>query len=253
MEPKVRRVLLVIGAFFVTNALLAELIGVKLFSVEHTLGLNSLNWNILGYHLSFDLTAGVILWPFVFVLTDIANEYFGKKGVRLLSYLVVGMIGYSFLMILLAVYISPSTFWVLRDMPDGSKLNMDEAFNAIFGQSGWIIVGSITAFLLGQLVDVWVFHQLRKRTGHGKIWLRATGSTLVSQLIDSFVVLFIAFYIGGPHWPLMQVLAIALNNYIFKFMAAIAMTPMVYLFHNIIDKYLGTKLSNKLMESAAKQ
>jgi uncharacterized integral membrane protein (TIGR00697 family) len=254
MEPKVRRVLIIIAAFFITNALLAEFIGVKIFSLEKTLGLNPVNWKLFGIgNLSFNLTAGVILWPFVFILTDITNEYFGKKGVRLLSYLTVIMISYAFLMVFLAVHTIPADFWLLRDNGNGTTINMADSFNAIFGQGMWIILGSLVAFLVGQIVDVWVFHFLRGFTGHHKIWLRSTGSTLVSQLIDSFVVLFIAFYIGGPHWPLKLVFAIGIINYTYKCAMAIIMTPLIYVIHKMIDNYLGKRLSDKLIETASKQ
>ena len=253
MEPKVRRVLVIIAAFFITNALLAEFIGVKIFSLERTLGFEPVNWNIFGIKdLSFNLTAGVLLWPFVFILTDITNEYFGKKGVRLLSYLAVCMIGYAFLMVYLAVHVLPAGFWIIQTQ-NGVKINMHEAFNGVFGQGLNIIIGSLTAFLIGQIVDVWVFHYIRKFTGHRLIWLRSTGSTLVSQLVDSFVVLFIAFYLSGPHWPFKQVLAICIINYIYKFFMAIAMTPLIYVVHRWIDKYLGKKLANKMIEKAARQ
>lgn len=254
MESKVRKVLVVIAAFFISNALLAEFIGVKIFSLEKSLGFQPVNWKIFGVgDLSFNLTAGALLWPFVFVLTDITNEYFGKKGVKLLSYLAVAMISYAFLMVFLAVHVIPADFWIIRDLSNGTKINMHDAFNSIFGQGMWIIVGSLTAFLIGQIVDVWVFHYLRGFTGHNKIWLRATGSTLVSQLIDSFVVLYIAFYIGGPGWPLKMVLAIGLINYIYKCVMAIALTPLIYLVHKWIDNYLGKRLANKMIESAAKE
>ncbi|RYD83538.1 MAG: VUT family protein [Sphingobacteriales bacterium] len=252
MENKVRRLFLVLSGFFIANALLAEFIGVKLFSLEQTFGYSPVNWKILGIeNLSFNLTAGVLLWPFVFVLTDIVNEYFGTRGVRLLSFLTAGLIGYAFLMILVAMHVTPAGFWVMRDMADGTQVNMQQSFNAVFGQGMWIIVGSLTAFLVGQLVDVYVFHYLRAITGHKKIWLRATGSTLVSQFIDSFVVLYIAFHIGGPGWPMKQIIAIMIINYIYKVAMALLMTPVIYLVHYAIDSYLGKRLSEKLTTAAS--
>ena len=228
----------VLGTFFVANALLAEFIGVKIFSLESTIGLAPLNLTILGIeNLSFNLTAGVVLWPVVFIMTDIINEYFGRTGVRFMSFTVAILIAYAFLMVYFSIGLSPAEFWIERTTSAGS-LNMDLAFNTIFGQGLWIIVGSLTAFLVGQLVDVTVFHYFKSLTGSSKIWLRATGSTLVSQLIDSFVVLFIAFYIGAG-WDLKLVLVIGLVNYIYKFFIAVLITPLLYLLHYLIDKYLG--------------
>ena len=127
---------------------------------------------------------------------------------------------------------------------------MQSAFASIFGQGNWIIVGSLAAFLIGQFVDVFIFHKVKKITGDKAIWLRATGSTLVSQLVDSFVVLFIAFYLGA-NWDIRLVLAICTINYLYKFLMALIMTPVLYLVHYIIDNYLGKELSRKMMAEAA--
>lgn len=249
MKDKSTRLFYILGSFFIANALLAEFIGAKIFSLEGTLGISPLNLTILGIeNLSFNLTAGVLLWPVVFILTDIINEYFGKRGVRFLSFTAAGLIAYAFFMVYFAIGLSPSDFWIDRITPQGN-VNMDLAFNTIFGQGLWIIVGSLVAFLVGQLVDVKVFHYFKAITGSSKIWLRATGSTLVSQFIDSFIVLFIAFYIGAG-WDIKLVLAIGLVNYIYKFLIAVLLTPILYLLHFVIDKYLGKELSDKLTHEA---
>ena len=249
MKDKTSTLFYILGSFFVANAILAEFIGIKIFSLEGTLGFNPLNLTILGVdNLSFNLTAGVLLWPIVFIMTDIINEYFGKRGVRFLSYTAAVLIAYAFLMVYFAIGLKPADFWIERTTSLGI-VNMDIAFNTIFGQGLWIIIGSLTAFLIGQLVDVTVFHYFKNITGSSKIWLRATGSTLVSQLVDSFVVLFIAFYIGAG-WDLKLVLIIGFVNYIYKFSIAIILTPLLYLLHAIIDRYLGNELSEKLQFEA---
>jgi len=249
MKDKSSILFFILGAFFVANALLAEFIGVKIFSLETSLGFEPLNLTILGIdNLSFNLTAGVVLWPIVFIMTDIINEYFGRKGVRFMSFTAAGLIAYAFLMVYFAMGLVPAGFWIER-VTDSGTVNMELAFNTIFGQGLWIIIGSLIAFLVGQLVDVTVFHYFKSFTGAKKIWLRATGSTLVSQLVDSFVVLFIAFYIGAG-WDLKLVLVIGFVNYIYKFFIAIMVTPLLYLMHNAIDKYLGKELSEKLQLEA---
>lgn len=251
MRDKSTTLFYILGAFFVANAILAEFIGIKIFSLEAWLGLNPLNLSFFGEeNLSFNLTAGVLLWPVVFILTDIINEYFGRSGVRFLSFTAAGLITYAFLMVYFAIALTPAEFWVERITPFG-MLNMDLAFNTVFGQGLWIIFGSLVAFLVGQLVDVKVFHYLRGFTGSNKIWLRATGSTVVSQFIDSFVVLLIAFY-WGAGWDLSLVLAIGVVNYIYKFIIAVFLTPLLYVMHFFIDRYLGKDLSEKLIEEAAK-
>jgi len=252
-SQKKQNLFLVMGAFFLCNALLAEFIGVKIFSAERSLGFEPVNWNLFGTTLSFNMTAGVLLWPIVFIMTDLINEYFGKKGVRFFSYLTAGFIAYAFLMVTLAMKSSPADFWKIKKV-EGGILDMDIAYNAIFGQGLWIIIGSLVAFLVGQLIDVMVFHALKKRTGEKNIWLRATGSTLVSQLVDSFIVLFIAFYIGKlgtpDQWSLNLVLSVCLVNYIYKGVMAIVLTPLLYVAHGFIDRYLGKDLSEEMQAEA---
>jgi len=252
MKDKNTRLFYILGSFFIANALLAEFIGVKIFSLEKTLNITPFSFNILGFeNLSFNLTAGVLLWPVVFIMTDIINEYYGRRGVRFISFTAAGLILYAFLMVFFSILLNPSDFWIERQTPSGI-VNMDLAFNTIFGQGMWIIIGSITAFLIGQLVDVTVFHFFKTKTGNPKIWLRATGSTLVSQLVDSFVVLFIAFYIGAG-WDLKLVLAIGLVNYMYKFIVAVILTPALYVIHYFIDLYLGKELAEQLMLEATKK
>ncbi|SFT44360.1 hypothetical protein SAMN04489724_0782 [Algoriphagus locisalis] len=244
---------IILGSIFLTNAILAEIIGVKIFSAEKTLGFDPVNWTFFGeYLLDFNLTAGAVIWPVVFITTDIINEYFGKKGVRKISFLTAGLIAYAFIVISVVTALTPADFWldVNSTTPDGESFNISYAFNTIFRQGLGIIIGSLTAFLLGQLIDVYVFQKLRAVTGENKIWLRATGSTLVSQFIDSFVVLGIAFYVFG-NWSFSQIIAVGIMNYIYKMTVAIALTPLLYLAHGVIDKYLGKALAAEMTAEAS--
>jgi len=254
LSNKKSKLFLFLGGIFITNAVVAELIGVKIFSLEHSLGLAPANINLFGdFVLDFNLTAGAIIWPVVFITTDIINEYFGKKGVKQITFLTIGMIIYVFLVIAVVTSLSPANFWLDINQTDnnGNPFNIDFAYNKIFLQGLGIIVGSLIAFMLGQFLDVYIFQKLRKVTGSKMIWLRATGSTLVSQLLDSFVVLFIAFYIfGNPPWPFKQIIAVGIINYIYKFVVAIVLTPLLYLGHNIIDNYLGKEVAEKMMKEA---
>lgn len=232
---------LVLCSIFLTNALLAELIGVKIFSGEAIFGMPGAQIPVLGdFKLDFNLTAGVVIWPVVFICTDIINEYFKKEGVQKISIITVILILYMFLVITVISALPPAQFWLEVNNKDaaGQPFNINYAFNSLFRQSSGIIIGSLTAFIVSQFLDASVFHWLRKLTGSKKIWLRATGSTLVSQLIDSLVVLFIAFYLFG-NWPLKQVLAVAIINYIYKFTVAVILTPVLYVAHYGIDRYLG--------------
>lgn len=244
---------LVLSALFLTNALLAELVGVKIFSAENTLGLPtdmlqfSENWVV-----QFNLTAGVIIWPVVFILTDVINEYFGPKGVRKISFLTASLILYVFGIIFIVTRLEPAEFWLQLNQQDaqGNSFNINYAFSRVYAQGLNIIIGSLVAFLVSQLLDAWVFFRLRKITGSKNIWLRATGSTLVSQLVDSFVVLYVAFVLFG-NWSLEQLLQVGINNYIYKFVVAVALTPLLYVAHAVIDRYLGHRQSDKLQKQAS--
>lgn len=251
LEQKRNKLFIVLAGIFITNALLAEMIGVKIFSAEATLGLPAANLNILGFEMDFNLTAGAVIWPLVFITTDLINEYFGKPGVKRISYYTAILIAYAFIVIFVAMHLSPADFWIDTNSKDpaGNTFNIDFAFRKIFGQGQRIIIGSLAAFLLGQLVDVFVFQRLRRVTGSKMLWLRATGSTLVSQFIDSFVVLFIAFYGVFTNG---QIVAIGITNYIYKFLVAIALTPLIYLGHGLIDRYLGKEHAEKISSEAAK-
>ena len=249
LKDKPTKLFISIAAFFVANALIAECIGGKIFSLEKLFGFSPADITLFGQSgLSFNLTCGVLLWPLEFVITDIVNEYYGPKAVKRISYTAVVLISYAFIMFYAAMRIPPADFWIGSKQAEGIP-NMQDAFGGIFGQGMWIILGSLIAFLVSQIVDVTVFHQIKKRTGQKWVWLRATGSTFVSQLVDSFIVLFIAFKIGNG-WSWKLVLAICVVNYLYKFTMAIILTPLIYLAENRIDKYLGHETAQKMKLAA---
>lgn len=250
LSDKPTKLFLALSAFFVANALIAECIGTKLFSLEKTIGIAPQPFSLFGQEgLTYVLTCGVLLWPLEFVLTDVVNEFYGPKAVRRISYTAIVLIGYAFLMFYLAIHIPADTsFWRGSQVNEGVP-DMQAAFNSIFGQGMWIIVGSLIAFLVSQLVDVYVFQKIKKRTGEKKVWLRATGSTLVSQLVDSFVVLAIAFGIGRG-WSWQRVLAIGLVNYSYKATMAILLTPVIYIVEHKIAAYFGADVTHRMKQAA---
>jgi queuosine precursor transporter len=250
-KTKESRLLLILSTFLVANAVLSEFIGVKIFSVEASLGIKKFDIDLFGVpDLSFNMSAGVLTWPVVFIMTDIINEYFGVRSVRFLSVLASILISYAFIMVGMAIGLTPADFWTYQQI-DGRAVHLDAAFTAMFGQGMWIIVGSITAFLVAQIADVVIFQQIKRATGERALWLRATGSTVVSQLIDSFIVIFIAFYLNPQYdYSWQMVAAIGLVNYTYKFLVALLMTPVLYLVHAIIDRYLGKELADKLVVAA---
>jgi uncharacterized integral membrane protein (TIGR00697 family) len=214
-KSKKDTVFVILAGIFITNAVVAELIGGKLIQIG-----------------PFVMSIGILPWPVVFLTTDLINEYFGEKGVKRLSILTACLIAYAFIILLLGIVI-PAAKGI-------SPVN-DEQFKAVFGQSMWIIVGSIIAFLVSQLIDVSVFWYFRNKTGDKKIWLRTTGSTVISQLFDSFIVLGVAFWLPGKI-NFETFIGSALTGYTFKLSIAILLTPLIYWGHRIIKNYLDSDI-----------
>ena len=250
LDDRATRLFIGLAAFFCVNAVLAEFIGVKIFALEDTLGIAPMQWNLFGQTGSLSFTAGTLLWPVVFVFTDVINEFYGSRGVRMITWIAVGLILYGFVFAFAAIHLVPADWWVesvkSQGVPDYQK-----AFAAVFGQGLWTIGGSVVAFLLGQLIDVSVFHRIRRMTGEKYVWLRATGSTAVSQLIDSFVVLYIAFVLGPQKWPTSLFMAVSTVNYVYKMLAAVALIPLIYLMRRAIIAYLGGERADQLRDQAA--
>jgi uncharacterized integral membrane protein (TIGR00697 family) len=250
-EARGHRLFAVLAAFFVVNAVLAEFIGVKIFALEDTLGLAPFQWNLFGQSGSLNFTAGTLLWPIVFIMTDTVNEYYGRRGVKFISWLAVALILYGFVFAFAAIGLAPAGWWVGAARSQGVP-DLQAAFAAIFGQGLWTIWGSVIAFLIGQLIDVGIFHRIRRATGPRHVWLRATGSTAISQFVDSFVVLYIAFVLGPQHWPTGLFLAVGTLNYLYKMGAAVALIPLLYLARGLIHGYLGHEQARHMTESAAR-
>lgn len=229
-----QKLYVVCAAIFLTALVIAEATAGKLFVAFHL----PFTLTILGE--SFDrvtMTAGVIAFPITFIITDLLNEYFGKRGIRFVTYVGMVMILFEFglLQIAMAVPTDP-----ISPVSEG-------AFNEVFGASGRIIIASLIAYLVGQLVDITLFHWLRGLTDGKHLWLRATGSTFGSQFLDTFLVLFIAFY---GQITFAQVVAITLFNYLYKFIIAVVITPVIYGAHAVMDRYLGQETAEALIEQA---
>jgi uncharacterized integral membrane protein (TIGR00697 family) len=209
------------AGLFITNAITAELISSKLIQIPIHIG----NWN----H-TFVTIIGVLPWPIVFLLTDTLNEFYGEKAVRRLSWITAALIAFCFLLVNLALAI-----------PAHPEIGVtDDQFRSVFGQAPWIMVGSITAFLFSQLLDATLFHWIKAKTGNKYIWLRSTGSTIVSQLIDTMVVLYIGFVLPGK-MNLATFGEIAPVNYALKLGIAIALTPLIYALHAFFKWFLSQK------------
>lgn len=201
------------AGIFITCAIVAELISCKLVDIG-----------------IYPIIAGIVPWPVVFLLTDVLNEYYGKKTVRCLSWFTCGFIALCFLLVYLAVELPTAA---------GSYAT-DQEFRKLFGGSLPIIIGSISAFAFSQFLDVWAFWFIRRWTGEKMIWLRATGSTVVSQLADSYIVLIIGFWLPG-NLTFNQILTLGITGYFTKLIIAVALTPIIYIIRSMVKIYLGNE------------
>jgi hypothetical protein len=190
----------------------------------------------------------------VFIVSDLINEYFGPAGVKKISYAAVGFIVYTFLVVYVATKLAPADFWLQSNATDakGNSFNINFAYSTIFTQGLNIMVASVTSFLVGQLLDAYIFQALRKASNGRFIWLRATGSTLISQLVDSFLILTLAFYLMG-NWSIQQVISVGIIQYLYKLTVAVLLTPVIYVCHAYIDRYLGLKVAHNMEQNAQNQ
>lgn len=221
-------VYIILAGLFITNAIVAELIGAKLIHIG-----------------IFVMSIGIIPWPVVFLTTDLINEYYGRSGVKKLSLITAGLISYAFIILFFAIHVPAAVGISKTEVTDGQ-------FTAVFGQSMWIIAGSIVAFVISQLVDVSIFWLLRDKTGGKMIWLRSTGSTIVSQLIDTFIVGAIGFWLPGKV-DTATFINMSITGYTFKLIIAIILTPLIYVGHSAIEKYLGDEESHTVIKRAAEE
>eukprot|EP01116_Phalansterium_solitarium_P008976 TRINITY_DN22951_c0_g1_i1.p1 TRINITY_DN22951_c0_g1~~TRINITY_DN22951_c0_g1_i1.p1 ORF type:complete len:333 (+),score=118.74 TRINITY_DN22951_c0_g1_i1:96-1094(+) len=211
--------LMTLSGFFFVNTMTAELISGKLFELG-----------------PFVLSMGSLMWPVVFVFTDVINEYYGRKIVRRLTIVTSVTLLWVFLLIFVAIGIPAS---------EVSPID-DPTFATVFAQGNWIIVGSLVAFVVSQVLDITVFHFLRVRTRNRHLWLRTTGSTLASQLADTYIVSGIAFLLPG-HITFWVYINLCTISYAYKVMVALLMTPAIYGVHYVIDGFLGKKVAQQMV------
>lgn len=246
-----RRQVLLVGlcALFVGFFVTAELLGAKLWSFT-LFGLSPRDLGLDGEH--FVATAGILAFPLTFVLTDSVNEYFGVRVVRLFT---VAAIAVN--VILQAVVQAAIRVPAVSFTPGVEAAEIQRAYELALGQSWAIVVASLVAFALGQWLDAHVFTWLRRATGGKRLWLRAQGSTVVSQLVDTFVVIFLAFVVlpgvfdtGQAPLSGEQALTISVTNYVYKFAIAVLITPLLYVVHGLVDLYLGREAAHALADAA---
>mmetsp|Transcript_14614 Transcript_14614/g.14079 ORF Transcript_14614/g.14079 Transcript_14614/m.14079 type:complete len:343 (-) Transcript_14614:9-1037(-) len=209
-------VYVVLTSIFVTCLIIADVIGVKLFQID-------LPFPILG-HTTVEHTCGMIIFPVTFLLGDVINEYYGSKAAKNTVYIGLAM------SILVFIVINIAQAMPYLDKPFNIS---KDSFDSIFGSAKIMYIASVSAYLAGSMADIWLFGVIKKATKGKYLWLRATGSTFVSQILDSFVVSYVAFSLGKSltgQTPatLPEVLSIASTGYGLKFLIALLLTPALY-------------------------
>jgi len=240
--------LLALLALFIGFFVTAELLGAKLWSFTF-FGLTPAGLG-LSDDAHFVATTGILAFPLTFILTDILNEYFGRRVVRVFTLLGIGVN----VVLQSVVWTAIQTPTVSFD-PAVSSAEMHRAYSLALGQTPFIVAGSLVAFLIAQFTDAYVFTALRRRTGGRLLWLRSQGSTVVSQLIDTFIVIYLAFVIlpavaGQPAWTLGSAFLVSSTNYVYKFLIAVGITPLLYLVHAGVERYLGRETAQQLKQVA---
>ena len=247
-EERRELLLLVLCALFVGFFVTAEILGSKLWSFRlFGIGPRSLG---LGGDEAFVATAGIFAFPLTFILTDITNEYFGRRIVRVFTWLAIG-VNVVLQPVVFAAAFAPTVSFT----PGLSSPDAHAAYQTAFGQTWAIVAASLVAFAVAQYVDIWAFTWLRRKTGGKLLWLRAQGSTVVSQLIDTGIVIFVAFVVipalvGRPHMSVGQAGVISVTNYVYKFVVAVLITPILYGVHAAVRGWLGREAAERLAREA---
>jgi len=213
------RLLLVLTATFVVCLVVGDLIGGKLVSVGPVTS-------------PVTVSVGMIPFPVTFLLTDLLNEFYGRRVARFVTLLGLGMAVLTYAVIYAAGALPIAALTRAPGFPGVTE----DAFERVFLASQRIILGSLTAYVIAQLLDIAVFQALKRRTGQRWLWLRATGSTAISQLVDTVVISVIAWW---GILPAAGVLGVALSSYAIKLVVAIALTPVVYAGHAALERWAG--------------
>lgn len=216
---KRHKLFMVLAAIFTTCFVVGDIIGGKLIET-----------NLFGFQ--FTTTVGMVPFPVTFLLTDVLNEFYGKRAARFIT-----LVG--FFMAVLAftfIYISAAVpFAAMTRAADWGGVT-EASFNNVFLGSMRMIIASLCAYLVSQFVDIGVFHLLRRVTAGKMLWLRATGSTAVSQLIDTVVITFVAW---SGMMSTGKIINVIYSAYGLKLFIAIGLTPLVYLAHALVERGLG--------------
>jgi len=180
------------------------------------IGMNVLGGKIVPFG-PFQVSVAFLIVPLSFLMTDIVEEVYGKKKAR--EFIIAGVIS---LIVFLGFII---LFLVL---PPAERFTHNEEYRTIFGTSARIVFASITAFLLSQFHDVWSFKFWKDTTKGKMLWLRTNLSTTVSMTIDTFVFMFLAFYMLTPKFTFGFIIQMIIPYLIFKIVWGMTSSPLIY-------------------------
>lgn len=170
----------------------------------------------LPYFENFCIPAGLITYPLTFMLSDLMTEIFGANRAKRMVYITLGM--------------NILTLGILQSalsLP-GQSVEEQAIFQAVLGLSGLRIFSSLTAYSVAQLVDIQIYAMIKRWTGLRFLWVRANGSTWLSQIVDT-VLIDILFLYWGMNMQLIEVVPIMIFSILYKIFFSLATTPLFYL------------------------
>ena len=211
-----------LAAVFIASLVVSNLIFQKFFS-----------WNFLGWY-NFEISVGILPYPVTFLVTDLISEIYGKK--RANQVVTAGIFASVFsLMIIMVSDAAPATEW----SPVG-----DETFHSVFGLSALAVFASAMAYLIAQYVDIIIYHFWKTKTKGKHLWLRNNFSTISSQFLDTFSVLFLLCSFGVIEWDLFGILL--LKGFLFKLFVALSDTPFLYFFVHLFRKQFNLEVGEEI-------
>jgi uncharacterized integral membrane protein (TIGR00697 family) len=213
------KLLLVLAGIFSTCLIVGDIIGGKLIEGQ-----------VFGHTMT--TTVGMIPFPITFLLTDVLNEFYGKRVARFVTLVAFGLALLSLSVIYIAGAVPIASMAKSADWTGVTE----SSFANVFLGSQRMMVASLTAFLVSQFTDIFVFNMLKRATGKRFLWLRATGSTLVSQLIDTITITFVAW---SGMMSVGKIINIISSAYVLKILIALSLTPLIYVCHALVQRGLG--------------
>jgi len=220
---------LILASIFIASLVSCNLIFQKFFQFDIWLP-------FIGDY-TFAQSVGLLPYPITFLVTDIISEIYGQK--RASRVVTAGLFASVFMLIIITISdLSQAAPWSPVD---------DQTFSKVFGLSGAAVFASMMAYLIAQYIDVRVFHFWKKLTNGKHLWLRNNASTMFSQFVDTFSVLFLLCFLDVLSWDKFSMLLI--NGFLFKVFFAAFDTPIVYGLTYIIRRQLGLKFGEEISSS----